>query len=298
MIPIEALRAVRRIIVHANCPDGRASALILHAALPDAEVCEMAYGSPEHDALAATPGLLFCDFTPPKTRLAEFAAAGAIVLDHHERALVEPFGKLGVFGENEKRESGAALAWDHVVRPLHPFMAGVMSDLRRVSVYAAVRDTWKRSSPLWDEACEVSEALRFVPLDDLLAMGPSPFWEMARQLGPLLLKKKREAAAAAAKNAVRLTVDGRLVAVVAGLSLTSDVADVCAADIIAGFDYVQEAGVPRLVWSLRSPGDVDVQAIAKRFPSGGGHKPAAGFSVPDDGRSPYARIAELLGGAS
>ena len=202
-----------------------------------------------------------------------------------------------MFGENEKRESGAALAWDHVVRPLHPFMAGVMSDLRRVSVYAAVRDTWKRSSPLWDEACEVSEALRFVPLDDLLAMGPSPFWEMARQLGPLLLKKKREAAAAAAKNAVRLTVDGRLVAVIPGLSLTSDVADICDADIIAGFDYVQEAGVPRLVWSLRSRGGVDVQAIAKRN-GGGGHKAAAGFSVPDDGRSPYARVAELLGGAS
>ena len=294
MIPIEALQAVRRIIVHANCPDGRASALILHAALPDAEVCEMAYGSPEHDGLVAAPGLLFCDFTPPKGRLAEFATAGAIVLDHHERALVEPFGALGVFGANERGESGAVLATTEVWRRLHDASGAV----DKVAALVAIRDTWERSSIYWDEACALSEALRFIPLADAMAMGIHGVSALSDKLGPLLLKKKREAAAAAAKNAVRLTVGGWRVAIVSGVGLTSDVADVCAADIIAGFDYVQEAGVPRLVWSLRSRGDVDAQAIAKRFLSGGGHKQAAGFSVPDDDRSPYARIAELLGGAS
>jgi len=304
MIPIEALQAVRRIIVHANCPDGRASALILHAALPDAEVCEMAYGSPEHDGLVAAPGLLFCDFTPPKGRLAEFAAAGAIVLDHHERALVEPFGKLGVFGENERGESGAVLAYREVFRALKGPLprAGsaawaLLNAAENLAILAGIRDTWNRDHVCWNDACAVSETLRFVPLVDLLLMGIPAFTTMAGRLGSLLLKKKREAAAAAAQNAVRWMVAGNAVAVIPGLGLTSDVADVCVADIIAGFDYVQEAGVPRLVWSLRSRGDVDVQAIAKRH-GGGGHKAAAGFSVPDDGRSPYARVNELLGGWS
>ncbi len=47
MIPIETLRAVRTIITHANCPDGVASALILHQALPNAAIVFLAAGSPE-----------------------------------------------------------------------------------------------------------------------------------------------------------------------------------------------------------------------------------------------------------
>lgn len=299
MISIEALRAARRIIVHANCPDGRASALILHAALPAAEVCEMAYGSPEHDGLVASPGLLFCDFTPPKDRLAEFAAAGAIVLDHHEKALVEPFGALGVFGVNGEGDSGAALAFTHVWcrLPATKATADEHEIVEEIALLASIRDTWQRNHPRWRDACEVSEVLRFIPLAELLTMGPERFLDFAGELGPVLFQKKREAAAAAAKNAVRLTVGGLLVAVVSR-ALAEDVADICDADVVAGFEYVQEGGVPRLVWSLRSRGNVDVQAIAKRFPTGGGHKAAAGFSVADDDRSPYARVAELLGGAS
>ena len=119
MIPVDTLRAVRKVIVHkqsaaAPCGDGRASALILHAALLGAEVIEMAYGEPAHVNLAAEPGMLFCDFSPPEARAAEFVAAGAIVLDHHERDRVEPFGALGVFGENAHGESGAWLAWREV----------------------------------------------------------------------------------------------------------------------------------------------------------------------------------------
>jgi hypothetical protein len=196
MIPIEVLRAVKRIIVHANCPDGRASALILHAALPDVEIVEMNYGEPAHENLVAEPGLLFCDFTPPKARLAEFAAVGAIVLDHHERALVEPFGERGVFGENEKAESGAVLAWREVyTTSRQSVMPGPPHVL---ATFAAIRDTWQRNDPGWDLACAVSEALRFVPLPDALAMGIGRFMNIAADLGPVLLRKKVDAAASAA----------------------------------------------------------------------------------------------------
>lgn len=46
-------------------------------------------------------------------------------------------------------------------------------------------------------------------------------------------------------------------------------------------------------WSLRSRSGVDVSAIAAQH-GGGGHTAAAGFSVHDDGRSPYVRASELL----
>jgi hypothetical protein len=323
MISIDCLRAVKRIIVHMQtadtpCADGRASALIAHAALPDAPIVEMAYGSPEHEALAVEPGMLFLDFSPPKTRLLDFVCAGgaagyaagepgAIVLDHHGPELVEPFGELGIFGDNEKVESGAMLALTHVLGPLHEVRFGDLTQeafaraaARKIASLAAIRDTWQRSSPRWDDACAMSAALVFPPLDDLLAMDVVRFAEMARDLGPMLLAKRREEVAQAAATAVKMTIAGHRVAVIPSLTLTSDVAELLAAeaDITAGFAYVHEAAV-RLQFSLRSRGAVDVQAIA-RYHGGGGHKAAAGFARPVDtspralAASPYASLRFLL----
>ena len=82
------------------------------------------------------------------------------------------------------------------------------------------------------------------------------------------------------------------------ISLTSDVADIAGADIVAGFDYAQEAAGNRirLIVSLRGRNGVDVRAIAQRH-GGGGHVPAAGFSLPVDAgtsANPYHAIAAAL----
>lgn len=310
-IHLDKLRAVRRVIVHANCPDGRASALILHAALPNARIDEMAYGDPAHEALQPEPGLLFCDFTPPKDRLAEFAATGAIVLDHHDVDLTV-FGDHAVKGDNAKAESGAALALREVYAPLFferlqpsPADASEARACENVAELAAIRDTWQRASPVWEAAGTFSEALRFVPLDDALAMGPARLLRLAEDLGPTLRRKKLEAARQAAQNAVRWTIAGRRVAVLSSVTLTSDVADVLGAevDLVVGFEYVQEPGRVRLQLSLRSRGDVNVTAIAKAN-GGGGHENgrAAGCHFPVSlaehptfqPRSPYASVRSFL----
>lgn len=313
-IPIEALRAVRRVIVHAHCPDGRASALILHAALPTAEICEMSYGSPEHEALEPEPGMLFCDFTPPKDRLQAFADAGAIVLDHHEARLVAPFGERGVFGENAKAESGAELAFREVAVPMldlggrlgGPRQAhrGCLEALARL---AAIRDTWQRDSPAWDEACELSEALRFVPLEDALAMGAVRFSFLAADVGPILWRQAREEAARVAATAVRYTTPTGVRAAIVATRKTSDVIDLLAdeVDVLVGFEYVHEAGRVKLVISMRSRGGLDVRRVALNF-RGGGHPPAAGFQLPVTlspyahevrVRSAYAEIFDVLNNA-
>lgn len=287
-IPLEALAAVRRIIVHANCPDGRASALILHAAIPGAEVCEMAYGSPEHEALAPEPGLLFCDFTPPKDRLQAFAAAGAIVLDHHEAHLVEPFGALGVFGDNAEAESGAELAFREVAVPVLGLYGRLGSHgqalrgcLETLATLAAVRDTWQRTSPHWEAACKMSSALVFVPLADALAMGAVRFSFLAHDLAPILWRQTREEAARVAATAVRYTTPTGVRAAIVATRKTSDVSDVLAAeiDVLVGFEYVHEAGQVKLVISMRSSAGLDVRRVALNF-GGGGHPPAAGFRLP------------------
>ncbi|HZL96812.1 MAG TPA: hypothetical protein VFB99_24365 [Vicinamibacterales bacterium] len=62
----DLLRQVTRIVTHADCADGIASAMLLHDALPEATVEFVQYNTPEWRDLAATPGMLFCDMIPGK----------------------------------------------------------------------------------------------------------------------------------------------------------------------------------------------------------------------------------------
>ena len=82
--PLDKLMAVKTIICHGgNCPDGVASAILLHDVLPDAELKFVQYGTEEQKALRATSGMLFADFSPHAETFQKFVDAGAIVLDHH-----------------------------------------------------------------------------------------------------------------------------------------------------------------------------------------------------------------------
>lgn len=315
MIPREALEGVKKIIVHANgatspCPDGRASAIILRCAFPEAEIVEMAYQSPEHNALPAEPGLLFCDFTPPRQRLDEFVSAGAIVLDHHDPELVEPFGDRGMFGASSAGECGATLA-RALLKTKHPEINGRFLD--KLANYASIRDTWNKKHPQWETACEWSCALRFYSLEELLENAWESLGWMLR-VGKRLREKEMEEARELAKTALHVgniwnVWERRVVDVQIIPSLkTNDVADLILprneqASVLAGFGFVHEPiGEGRekmklkLVVSLRSR-NFDVQRCAT-FHGGGGHKEAAGFSIEYEGtrvvQGPYAAILDAL----
>lgn len=295
MIEIEVLKQVTHIITHANCPDGIASAMILKDALPDAEVTFLQYGTPEMTALAAKPGMLFCDITPPRERVQEFADAGAVVLDHHKGAkdIVEAFGERGVFADEvtEPGVSGAFLAYRHVYGPwLHEhnrITAALLAREDRVNDFArlaGVRDTWQTTSEYWKEACAQAEVLMFLGAERLLAERNAHLSEEDMDLGRTLLLKKLKAADEITEHGLLRVGDWLLFN--DGDRRTSDVAEAARkrypdANGVAGFHYaVQSDGTMRLVFSLRSGREgVDVAAIAKAN-GGGGHTRAAGFSVP------------------
>ncbi len=292
MLPIESLRAVRRIVTHGNCSDGRASAVILHAALPDAEIIEMVHNSAAHRLLRPSGDVLFCDFAPwlpegPERvpLLVSWVASGAVVLDHHRGAenIVRAFGDHGVFADEVKEPgvSGAVLAWREVAEPMNVAGGGRAAANRDMARLVGIRDTWQRQSPDWQRACEVSEVLRFLPLDECLKRGAVGIMATADDIGPLLWAKKQHAAQEAAKTALRVTIGGLRVAIISSVNLTSDVCDVLRdwVDMVAGFDYVHTAEGVDLQWSLRSSGGFDVLAIAQAN-GGGGHSAAAGFKLP------------------
>lgn len=109
MITTDRLRAVHTIVTHANCPDGIASAILLHDVLPEAKIVFVQHQTLEHKSLPVSEGVLFVDFAPHETQAQQFVEAGAMILDHHKtaRAIVEAFGDNGRFGD-EVQDPGVA----------------------------------------------------------------------------------------------------------------------------------------------------------------------------------------------
>ena len=303
MIPIEKLKQVRVIITHANCPDGIASAILLHDALPEAGIRFLTHGTKEYRELPAHAGMLFCDIAPPSERRVElFRALGAIVLDHHKsaEALVKRF-EYHVFAD-EKLEpgvSGAVLAYREVWKPLKPLGFTTAADFARL---AGVCDTWQASSPHFRRSNEQAAALTFWPTDKWLAQ-EKPFddvwneFQRMLNLGSVLFVKRLEAAKKTLTQAWRTTVDGVRCVIFEGTTLTSDVAELVGndADLIIGFGYVVEDGKFLLNVSTRSHTTFDCVGFAKLH-GGGGHTKVAGFTVQFGRRAlnPYLLLQELV----
>lgn len=317
-ISIDKLQAVKTIISHQGCPDGIASAMILKHALPRAVVKFVQYGDPSHRDLPATEGMLFCDMTPPRERVAEFVSVGAIVLDHHKHAkdIVEAFGENGVFADEIKTPgvSGALLAFREGWYPMLGVGAQTIASIERgvltdrvmdFATLAGIRDTWQRKDLRWDTACEQVMMLTFYPveewLDAVTATWPQSMIDERMKLGAILRKNRDERVDRAITEAYQFrTQKGTLVCVVSTTE-TSDIADNVDHDVVIGFRYSCVTGtepqgtVPKMTLSMRSRRDYDVGALAKVL-GGGGHTKAAGCSlkVQSDDWSPYRFIENLF----
>lgn len=315
MIPIEKLHAIRTVVAHGYadgaCPDGLASAMIVKDALPDIEVRFAAHGTPEYEEMTPEPGMLFVDIVPPRKRASEFLLANAVVLDHHKesRELVAVFAErgLGVFAD-EKTEpgvSGAVLAYRHVWNPLakHKIVEDRLAHacrrlqrlpenafdsdddwMRRFADLVGIRDTWQKTSPLWEVACEQSAVLTFFPVEDWFDC-KNPLagtrFEQRLTLGPLLLKKRALNAKGLAESAYRFVTKTGLRVAVLGSKAISDAADLLLAagevDVAVGFAFhVRSDSVPVMQLSFRastvrgrSRANVDVAAVARQLGGGG-----------------------------
>lgn len=319
MIPIEKLRELKRAYVHSSCPDGVASALILKDALPDLEVHFVKYNTKEHREIAPEPNTIFCDFSPwlPKETVSthetireelirQWNEVGVIVLDHHDRAIVEPY-PFGVFGENDKLECGAMLAYREVWMPLHdtkiwdpdisPSPNKPYDDMQRFARLAAIRDTWKKDDPDWGLACEQAAELMFWKFDQI-SIDPI----RSGSIGARLLEKQIELAETCIKEAFIFGSNkGTRVLMFQGVSATSDAAEILERnfkkatkplmglianrafpppnpDLVVGFHYRSDGGTLKLQFSTRSHTGFDCQVFAQAH-GGNGHKAAAGFTI-------------------
>lgn len=318
---LDKLRALKTIIVHDDCPDGLASAMILRDALPKAKIIFVKHNSPEHLGLKAEEGVVFCDFAPHASTADALREAGAIILDHHKtvKDLVLSFGDNGIFGDEETEPgvSGAVLAYREVWLPLladrqEDFAAGVneINWVKRFAKVAGVRDTWQKDSPLWRESCAQAEVLRFFPkstwLDEAAGDTPDVFcrkdpskWIARMSVGEVLLSRVEESTKKTLNGGLRFTVPGgpRML-IFQGLH-TSDVAEAVRSevDLVVGWTYFVEdtTQTKKMVLSCRSGDMFDASVLAKSF-GGGGHTRAAGFQlgVQSSDLNPYEFIKTLI----
>lgn len=262
-------QAVKTIIVHDNCADGLASAILLHDVLPDARIQFVQYGTAEYVTLKAEPNMLFADFAPSADRADEFVKAGALILDHHKgsKAVIDMFGDRAVFGDEIKDPGvcGAVLAYREVWLPLlqkeydaevanrpgdpdpHYKYKNLISFAEQFVTLAGIRDTWQRKSPLWRQANVQVEVLNFMPRDRWMGM---PFKDIASQwdskygwIGDVLLERHEKHIEKTVKGAHRFTTQkGTRVVCFDGVRASSDAAELLdkSADLVVGFGYLEE----------------------------------------------------------
>ena len=277
------------VIYHAHCTDGFGAAYAAWKKFGDsADYVPMNYGEPEHgdvDLLQAKIGtpdnrqVYVLDFSFPIdiTKWLIKNSAFFVWLDHHKTAFemwagderelyLDETEYTNIILDNSK--SGAMLAWEY----FHP-----SNELPIIIRHIDDRDRWKfnlRGSKEIHASLQTEKPWTFEMWD---ALTSNDNYGALFSQGGAILKAQTQQVASTASYSRKCQIGDAT-----GLSVNTNVhiSEV-------GHALAKKSGSFGLIWylnadnrancSLRSEGDYDVSAIARRF-GGGGHKNAAGFN--------------------
>lgn len=261
-------------IYHSACDDGFGAAFAVWKRDGDSVTYHPGvYGEGAPDVTGLDVALV--DFSYKRPIMIELArkAKSILVLDHHKTAQADLDGLMSecrnVTVEFDMERSGAVMAWQY----FHPDKT-----LPKFFEYLQDRDLWTKKLPGVDA---FTMALRSYPQDfhewDRLCSGS--ITDLIEE-GVTIERYYRGLVKQAKGHAFYRDIAGYSVPVVNGsLFMSSEVAGELAQDNPFAAMYAETKN--GVIWSLRSraPDGVDVSEIAKRY-GGGGHKHAAGFTVP------------------
>jgi hypothetical protein len=266
---------------HAGCPDGFGAAWSVWRAWGDeAEYRPIGHDEPlDADAYEGAEVVFVDIFTRTQTlRALGETAASVLVLDHHVtsrdrfHADAELEYELRCGGHRvhfDLSHSGAVLAWHHFHGEETPALLEYVED----------QDLWSWKLPHSEEvnaaiashprSFETWERLAAMPIDALVAEGE-----------PLVRLAKIEVARAV-KKAHPVTVAGRRVEAVNSTAQRSAIGHALSERAAYGRPWgcVYRVAGTRVDATLYSIGELDVSEVAVEL-GGGGHRNAAGFSVP------------------
>jgi len=288
------------ILHHGACPDGFCAAFVCKLKYPEAELKALDHGKPPEfidELIGSLAGkdVLMVDFSfrtrVENDKLASVAKSFRI-LDHHKTAQAVLEGaSYAVFDMNR---SGAGLAWDYLFgkdsdhfNPADPFKE---FGLRPFWVsYVEARDLWRWDSlPNSKEVCAYLGTLPF-EFEAWEKMMNSTTVEQAAEFGRGALAHIEHFVRESIKNARQGVFKGGEIepGIFQGYDVKilnatylncSEIGNELAKTAHFGITWF-ERDFETIQFSLRSIGEFDVSAIAKKF-NGGGHKNAAGFQLP------------------
>jgi len=267
---------------HAGCPDGFGAAWAVREAWgASAEYRPRGHDDPLDAAELTAAEVCFVDIAPPNHALRALLSTAhrVLVLDHHvssrDRYTSDPGLQQLASAEPHRvhfdlEHSGAVLAWQH----FHP-----ETPTPDLLAYVEDQDLWRWKLP---KSREVTAAIASYPHEfevwDRLAA--TPWEELAAEGAPIVRAQKTEIERALRSAHGIWLGEHRLEAVNAAF-LRSWIGHELAARAVHGSPcgLVYRVTGERVDISIYSIGEFDVAALAARQ-GGGGHRNAAGFSVP------------------
>jgi len=270
------------VVYHDHCYDGFGAAFAAWKHLgEDAHYIACQHGEEvPYDQLGGKT-LYIVDFSWPKDILETLSKMykKIIIIDHHKTAQ-ESLNSLDI--ENievnfDMTKSGALMTWEYFHEEDAPKLIQYISD----------RDLWKFELP---DSAAVHAGLQGKPMRfdvwDGLISDPDKLSNLITT-GSILLTDQQQRVERICKEAYMTDFFGDEEIPVVNTSVHwSEIGNTLCkmfpdAPFAASFTVKEDT----IMFSLRSIGDFDVSAIAKKF-GGGGHKNAAGFQTPKTGKLP------------
>lgn len=261
------------VIYHGNCADGFSAAWCFWRKYRDsADYVSGVYQKPPPDVTGRDVYLVDFSYKRAVVEAMISLARSVTLIDHHKTAIEDLHGVDDLTQFTDLERSGATLAWDYLFpdEP-RPLLLGHIED----------RDLWRFKLPGTREiqANVFSYEYTFEQWNRLMAAGSVELLQMT-VAGAAIERKHHKDIAELLKVCQRRMVIGGIGVPVASLpyTLVSDAAHKMAEDEPFAACYWDTADTR--IFGLRSTDDgTDVSTIAKQY-GGGGHKHAAGFSVP------------------
>ncbi len=262
---------MKTVIYHGNCNDGFCAAWVAWRKFGgDAEYLAYGYNSPppkcvDHDVFVLDFSFPRADLLDLKTR-----AKSLLVLDHHKTAEADLEGLD--FCQFDMVRSGAGMTWDYFFGGERPWIIEAVQD----------RDLWLWKYPSSKElnASITTWPRAFDYWDAQFGDGRGPDGHgMKRAIdeGRAINRYIEQYVDEMCERARMVEFEGYTVPCVnVPYKGISEICGKLAESAAFSLGWAQEKS-GRFVYSLRSRGDFDVSAIAKKY-GGGGHKNAAGFN--------------------
>jgi oligoribonuclease NrnB/cAMP/cGMP phosphodiesterase (DHH superfamily) len=263
--------SINLVIYHANCTDGFGAAYSAWKLLGDrAEYHAAKYGESPPDVKGKNVVVLDFSYDNATTKLLMKEAKGFLVIDHHKSAMVELHDVSCT--HFDMNHSGAMLSW----RFFHPG-----KEAPRLIKFIEDRDLWKWEIPYSKEFSAAFDMVKF-DFEEFDKYLDDSAVDDAQERGAYILAYSKTVISKIAKHATPRKLEGKDVLVVNSPHWMSEIGNTLGPRCDFAVIWYWDHDTRQVKVSLRAHhDDADVSEVAKRY-GGGGHRKAAGFTLPPD----------------